>query len=74
MTIESISGLTEVSLLTSALLGDNAVNILLDKLSECDWTIRDVMKGSETSKAIIGFEYQDIMAGNHRAGISSCPL
>lgn len=35
----------------------------LDKLSECDWTIKDVMKGSESSKAIIGFEYQDMMAG-----------
>ena len=43
--IESISGISEVSLITTALLGDNAVNILLDKLSECEWTIREVMRG-----------------------------
>ncbi len=39
------------------------MTFLLEKLNECDWTIRDVMKGSESSKAVIGFEYQDIMAG-----------
>ena len=30
---------------------------------ECEWTIKDVMKGSETSKAIIGFNYEDKMVG-----------
>ena len=44
-------------------MGDSAINVLLDKLSECDWTIKDVMKGSETSKAIVGFDYQDKMVG-----------
>ena len=46
--VESISGRPEIALFTSALLGGNAVNVLLAKLSECDWTIKDVMKGSET--------------------------
>ena len=44
-------------------MGKNAVSFLLDKLSECEWTIRDVMKGSETSKAVVGFNYQDSMTG-----------
>ena len=48
---------------TTALMGGNAVNFLLEKLSECEWTINDVMKGSETSKAIVGFNYQEKMAG-----------
>jgi len=61
--VESLTGISGVSILTTALLGDNAVNILLDKLAECDWSIKDVMKGSESSKAIIGFEYQDVMSG-----------
>jgi hypothetical protein len=62
-TFEALSGRPEVSLLTTAFMGGNAVTFLLEKLNECDWTIRDVMKGSESSKAVIGFEYQDIMAG-----------
>ena len=58
---ESISGRPEVTLFTSALMGGSAVSFLLKKLSECVWTIQDVMKGSETSKAIVGFNYQDKM-------------
>ena len=60
---EMISDNPGVNLLTTTLLGGNAVSLLLGKLSECDWTIRDVMKGSETSKAIVGFDYQDKMVG-----------
>ena len=60
---ESLSGRPEVALFTTALLGGSAVTCLLEKLSECDWTIKDVMKGSETSKAITGFNYQNKMVG-----------
>ena len=62
--MESVANRPEVSLITSTLLGGNAVSVLLDKLSECDWSIGEVMKGSETSKAIIGFDYQDKMTGS----------
>ena len=60
---ESLSGRAEVALFTTALLGGNAVTCLLEKLSECDWTVKDVMKGTETAKAVIGFNYQDMMVG-----------
>ena len=60
---ESISGRPEVAMITTALMGGNAMSLLLARLSECDWTIKDVMKGSETSKAIVGFNYQDSMVG-----------
>ena len=62
-TIESIAGRPEVSLLTTAFMGGNAVKVLLDKLSECEWTIKEMMKGSENSKAIVKFDYQDKMVG-----------
>ena len=45
--MESVANRPEVSLITSTLLGGNAVSVLLDKLSECDWTIGEVMKGSD---------------------------
>ncbi len=60
---ETISGRPEIALFTTPLLGGNAVSVLLETLSECEWTIKDVMKGSETSKAIIGFNYEDMMVG-----------
>ena len=60
---EKVSGRPEVSFISSSILGDNAVSILLDKLSDCEWTVKDVMKGDETSKAILGFNFEDNMAG-----------
>ena len=60
---ESLAGRPEINLFTTALLGGDAVNLLLGRLSECDWTIKDVMKGSETSKAVVGFDYHDMMVG-----------
>ena len=61
--VESISGNAAVALLTTAFMGGNAVSILLDKLSECVWTIKEVMKGSDSSRAVVGFNYQDKMVG-----------
>lgn len=61
--IETISGRPEITLITSAIVGSNPVNFLLDKLSECDWTIKDVMKGSEKSKGVVGFKYKENLEG-----------
>ena len=61
--MEAVSGRPEISIFTSAFLGGDALSVLLDKLAECEWTIKDVMKGSETSKAIVGFNYEDKMVG-----------
>ncbi len=60
---ETISGRPEIALLSTALMGGNAVSILLGKLSECEWSIKEMMKGFETSKAIVGFNDQDRMVG-----------
>lgn len=60
---ESLTGRPEVSLFTSALLGGDALSLLLGRLSECDWTIKEVMKGSTTSKAVVGFDYHGTMVG-----------
>ena len=60
---ESLSSNTGIDMITNALVGGNAVSTLLEKLNECDWTIEDVMKGKETSKAIVGFSCEDVMTG-----------
>ena len=60
---ESVSGNAGIALVTTALMGGDAVSFLLEKLSECEWTIKEVMKGSETSKAVVGFDYEDKMVG-----------
>ena len=42
---------------------ENPLKVLLGSLKECDWTVKDVLNGSETSKAIIGFKYKDNLEG-----------
>ena len=66
---ESISGKSGIALVTTALMGGDAVSILLDKLSECEWTVKEVMKGTETSKAVVGFDYEDKMVGTIELGM-----
>ena len=61
--LESLSSKTGVNLITSALTGEDATSTLLDKLSECDWDLKEFMKGSQTSKAIVEFDYQDKLVG-----------
>ena len=38
--------------------------------TECEWDIKDVMKGSETSKAVVGFNYEDKIIWTHQNSIS----
>ena len=60
---DSISNMSGVALLSTVLMGGDAVGVLLDKLSECEWTIKEVMKGSESSRAIVAFDYEDKIVG-----------
>ena len=36
---------------------------MLDKLSELDWVIMDVLKGSDSAKGVVGFTYEDKVDG-----------
>ena len=40
-----------------------SVRFLLDKLAELDWTIMDVLKGSDSAKGVLGFTYEDKVDG-----------
>ena len=60
---ENLTKSYDALMLTSVFMGGNTMSIFLNKLSECEWTIKDVMKGSEMSKAIVGFNYEDKMVG-----------
>ncbi len=48
-TIRTVSG--GMDLLT----GGNKVSVLFDRLSECDWTVVEILKGSESAKAVMRF-------------------
>lgn len=61
--VSSVSNMSGVALLSTVLLGGDAVGFLLEKLSEFEWTVKEVMKGTETSAAIVGFDYEGKVVG-----------
>lgn len=63
---EKVSGNAGVAMLSTAVVGGNAVSFLLDKLNECEWTIKEVDKESEAATAIVGFDYEDRVVGTIR--------
>ncbi len=40
-----------------------SIRFLLDKLSELNWVIIDVLKGSDSAKGVLAFTYQDKVDG-----------
>ena len=39
------------------LTGSNKVSYLINRLADCEWTVRDILKGTESAKGIVGFQY-----------------
>ena len=52
---KSVDTVISVSNGVSLLTGSNKVSILFNRLAECDWTVVDILKGSESAKAVLGF-------------------
>ena len=42
---------------------NKAVGFLMEKLAECEFEYKDMLKGSDSAKAVIAFKYKDIMEG-----------
>ena len=61
--VKNIQNIESVNSLTSVFTGGNALGVLLEKLSEFDWTVIEVLKGSGSSRAIVGFDYEDSVTG-----------
>lgn len=42
---------------------NSLTRFLLDKLSECEWSVKDIIKDSSDTKAVIGFKYEEQLEG-----------
>lgn len=51
-TIRSVS--SGIDLLT----GTNKVSFLINRLADFEWTVQDILKGSESAKGILRFQYE----------------
>lgn len=39
------------------LTGSNRISLLINRLADCEWTVIDILKGSESAKGIVTFKY-----------------
>ena len=52
---KNVNTIISVSSGVSLFMGTNQVSYLFERLADCDWTVVDIMKGSESAKAVLGF-------------------
>ena len=54
---KNVNTIISVSSGVSLFMGTNQVSYLFERLSDFDWTVVDIMKGTESAKAILGFAF-----------------
>ncbi len=52
---KNVETIISVSNGVGLLTGGNKVSVLFSRLADCDWTVDEILKGSESAKAILGF-------------------
>ena len=52
---KNVQTIISVSNGVSLLTGTDKVSYFINRLSDCEWTVTEILKGSESAKAILGF-------------------
>ena len=58
LTAKAESGVNKIITISSGVslfTGSDKVSVLFSRLSECDWTVVEIRKGSASAKAVLGF-------------------
>ena len=61
--LKSIQNLESIGNLSSMIVGSNPTNLLISKMAEFDYIVKDVLKGSDSARCVIGFTYKDSVEG-----------
>ncbi len=59
-TVESVESVASIGTL---IIGSNPTNLLLNKMSEFEYTVEDILKGSDSARCVLNFYYKDSVAG-----------
>ena len=52
---KNVETIISVSNGVGLLTGGSKVTVFFDRLADCEWTVEDILKGSESAKAVLGF-------------------
>ena len=61
--LKTIENVESIGNLGSLFMGSNPTNLLLGKMSEFEYEVKDILKGSDSARCVLAFNYQDTVSG-----------
>ena len=61
--LKTVENVESVASLGTLIMGSNPTTLLLSKMSEFEYTVKDILKGSESARCVIEFYYKDSVQG-----------
>ena len=61
--LKSIESLESVGSLSTLIVGSHPTNLLISKMAEVEYVVIDVLKGSESARCVVGFNYKESVEG-----------
>ena len=61
--LKTIENVESIGNLGTLFIGSNPTTLLLNKMSEFEYTVKDILKGSESARCVLDFYYKDSVSG-----------
>ena len=61
--LKTIENVESIANLGTLIMGSNPTTLLLNKMSEFEYSVKEILKSSESARAVIEFFYKDSVAG-----------
>ena len=61
--LKTIENVESIANLGTLIMGSNPTTLLLSKMSDFEYTVKDILKGSESARCVLEFYYKDTVSG-----------
>lgn len=61
--LKTIENVESIANLGTLIMGSNPTALLLSKMSDFEYTVKDILKGSESARCVLEFYYKDTVSG-----------
>ncbi|MBP5169634.1 MAG: DUF4878 domain-containing protein [Oscillospiraceae bacterium] len=61
--LKTIEKVESIATLGTLFMGSNPSTLLLNKMSEFEYSVKDILKGSDTARCVVEFNYKDNVTG-----------
>lgn len=61
--LKTIGNVESIANLGTLIMGSNPTTLLLNKMSEFEYEVKEILKSSESARVVVGFYYKDSVAG-----------